>query len=100
MIIVTHALSEKDATTMRQIRESLKGAKGTATGPQARPMFDEIMKGVAPADNIESEEGSVGGIPGMWVRPRSALSEIRRPNAAAYRAGSEAVDGYAPQGAE
>jgi epsilon-lactone hydrolase len=71
MTIVTHALSEKDATTMRQIRESLKGIKGTVTGPQARPTFDEIMKGVAPADNIESEEGSVGGVPGMWVRPRS-----------------------------
>jgi monoterpene epsilon-lactone hydrolase len=71
MTITTHALSEKDAATMRQIREGLKGVKGTVTGPQARPMFDDIMKAVAPANNIESEEGVVGGVPGMWVRPQS-----------------------------
>src|SRR5215207_3346869 len=47
MTIATHALSEKDATTMRQIRESLKGIKETMTGPQGRPVFDEIMKSVA-----------------------------------------------------
>jgi epsilon-lactone hydrolase len=41
------------------------------TGPHARPMFDEIMRGVAPAGNIESEKGFVSGIPGMWVRPQS-----------------------------
>jgi monoterpene epsilon-lactone hydrolase len=72
MTITKHALSEKDAAVMRQIREGLKGVKGTVTGPDARPMFDEIMKRVAPADDIESEEGLVSGVPGMWVRPQSA----------------------------
>jgi epsilon-lactone hydrolase len=71
MTIATHALSEKDAAAVGQMREALKGVKGTVTGPHARPMFDDIMKGVAPADNIESEEGVVGGVPGMWVRPQS-----------------------------
>ena len=56
---------------MRQIREGLKGVKGTVTGPDARPTFDEIMKRVAPADHIESEEGVVGRVPEIWVRPQS-----------------------------
>ncbi|TCU14822.1 acetyl esterase/lipase [Rhizobium sullae] len=64
-------MSEKDTAIMVQIREALKGIKGTATGPDARPMFDDVMKGVAPAEGIEDEEGIVGGVPGIWVRPRS-----------------------------
>lgn len=71
MTITTHALSEKDAVTMKEIREGLKGIKGTVTGPQSRPMYDEIMKAVTPANGIECEEGSVAGIPGLWVRPKS-----------------------------
>lgn len=71
MTIAKHALSEKDADAMAQIRAGLEGLKGTVTGPQARPMYDEIMKGVAPAAHIVSEEGLVGGVPGMWVRPQS-----------------------------
>jgi epsilon-lactone hydrolase len=71
MTTATHALSGKDEAAVGQMREGLKGVKGTVTGPHARPMFDEIMKGVAPADGIESDEGSVGGVPGIWVRPRS-----------------------------
>jgi epsilon-lactone hydrolase len=71
MKIATHALDEKDAAAVRKIREGLKGVKGTVTGPHARPMFDEIMKGVAPADGIENEEGFVGGVPGVWVRTQS-----------------------------
>ena len=72
MTITKHALSEKDAAVMKQIREGLKGVKGTVTGPDSRPMFDEIMKRVAPADDIESAEGVVGGVPGIWVRPQPA----------------------------
>lgn len=75
MTIARHALSEKDAAAMRQIREGVKGLKGTVTGPTARPMYDEIMKGVAPADGIESEECVVGGVPGIWVRPQSGPSD-------------------------
>jgi hypothetical protein len=40
MTITTHALSSNDG----------------------RPGFDEIMKRVAPADGIETEEGAVGGV--------------------------------------
>jgi hypothetical protein len=71
MTIATHALSQKDAAVVGQMREALKMVKGTVTGPHARPMFDDIMKEVAPADNIESEKGVVGGVPGLWVRPQS-----------------------------
>jgi acetyl esterase/lipase len=71
MTITTHALSEKDTAVMVQIRAGLKGVKGTARGPDARPSYDEIMERVAPADGVESEEGLVGGVPGMWVRPTS-----------------------------
>jgi monoterpene epsilon-lactone hydrolase len=72
MTIATHALSQNDAAVMKRMREGLKGIKGTVTGPDGRPMFDEIMNRVVPADGIESEEGVVGGVPGIWVRPQSA----------------------------
>jgi acetyl esterase/lipase len=71
MTISTHPLSEKDAAAMVQIRGRLKGVKGTVTGPDARPFFDEIMNGVAPAGGIESEDGFVGGVPGIWVQQKS-----------------------------
>lgn len=77
MTIKTHELSEKDAAVMAQMREGLKGVKGTFTGPDKRPVFDHIMNGFAPADGIESEEGLVGGVPGIWVRPRSGGSADR-----------------------
>lgn len=71
MTIKTHGLSEKDAAVMVQIRAGLKGVKGTVTGPDARPMYDELMNGVVAAEDIESEEGLVSGVRGVWVRPRS-----------------------------
>jgi acetyl esterase/lipase len=72
MTMAIHALSEKDAAVMRQMRVALEGIKGTARGPDARPMFDGIMERVAPAGGIEREDGVVGGVPGLWVRPLSS----------------------------
>jgi acetyl esterase/lipase len=77
MTIETHALSEKDEAVMAQTREALKGVKGTFTGPDKRPVFDHIMSGFAPSDGIEHEEGFVGGVPGIWVRPRPSRSTDR-----------------------
>ncbi|MEZ2131488.1 MULTISPECIES: alpha/beta hydrolase [unclassified Sinorhizobium] len=74
MTIEIHALSEKDAAVIAQIREGLKGVKGTFTGPDKRPVFDQMMSGFAPADGIEYEDGFVGGVAGIWVRPQSCRS--------------------------
>jgi acetyl esterase/lipase len=77
MTIETHALSEKDAAVMAQMLEALNGVKGTFTGPDKRPVFDHIMNGFEPAHDIDNEEGIVGGVPGIWVRPRSGRSTDR-----------------------
>jgi acetyl esterase/lipase len=77
MAIETHLLTEKDAAVLQLMREGLRGVKGTFTGPDKRPVFDDIMNDVAPADGVEAEEGFVGGVPGIWVRPRSDYSRDR-----------------------
>lgn len=38
-------------------------------GPEARPMFDEMMGHVAAAACVTAEEATLGGVPGWWVRP-------------------------------
>jgi len=75
MTVATHPLSEKDVAVMVQIRAGLKGLKGTVRGPDARRSYDELMERVAAADGIESEEGFVGGVSGMWVRPTSGHAD-------------------------
>lgn len=77
MTIELHPLSTKDSTVIKQMLEGLKGVKGTFTGPDKRPVFDHIMNSFAAADGIEDEEGLVGGVPGVWVRPRSGGSTDR-----------------------
>ena len=69
MTVITHPLSPSDAAAMRQFREAAKGAKDTINGPEARPMFDELMRHVLPADGVTAEEAWLGDVPGWWVRP-------------------------------
>jgi epsilon-lactone hydrolase len=69
MTVFTHPLSTNDAAAMRQFRAAVKGAKGSINGPDARPMFDELMGHVIPAIGVTAEEATLGGVPGWWVRP-------------------------------
>jgi epsilon-lactone hydrolase len=69
MTVIHHSLSANDAAAMRQLRELMKGAKGTIRGPEARSMFDDLMGHVAAAAGVMAEEATLGGVPGWWVRP-------------------------------
>lgn len=76
MTTTRHALSDKDADVMLQIRAGLKGVKGTVRGPDARASYDKLMERVASVEKIESEQGVVGGVSGMWVRPTSGPADL------------------------
>ena len=74
MKIIHHPLTTKDAAFMAQLRTILAGAKGTITGPDARPMFDHLMESVPEVAGLSYEQAVVGGIPGWWVRPSTAAA--------------------------
>jgi acetyl esterase/lipase len=45
------------------------------SGPQARAPFDELMEHVPDAPGVTYARGIVGGVPGVWCRPPSALAD-------------------------
>lgn len=67
--ILVHPLSPGDAETTKIMREMSAGMKGKLRGVEARGPFDAIMEHVIPPEDVTFEAGTVGGIPGLWVRP-------------------------------
>ena len=65
-----HPLSPEDAQTTKFMREMSAGIKGKLRGIEARGPFDAIMEGVISPDGVTFQAGTVGGIPGHWVRPK------------------------------
>jgi monoterpene epsilon-lactone hydrolase len=70
--IVTHPLDPDDAAVMKGLRAMVAPAKGLARGIEARPSFDALMERVQPRSDVTFEPGTIGGVPGVWVRPASA----------------------------
>jgi acetyl esterase/lipase len=68
--ILIHPLSPEDAETTKVMRQMSAGIKGKLRGIEARAPFDGIMEGVVPAEGVSFETGTVGGISGLWVRPK------------------------------
>lgn len=68
--ILIHPLSPEDAETTKFMRDMSAGVKGMLRGPEARGPFDAIMERVIPPADATFEGGAVGGISGLWVRPR------------------------------
>jgi monoterpene epsilon-lactone hydrolase len=66
---VTHSLDPADAGPMTAIRAMVLPTKGMLRGIDARAPFDAFMESVLPRDDVTFEAGTVGGIPGLWVRP-------------------------------
>jgi monoterpene epsilon-lactone hydrolase len=50
-------------------------AKGMARGIEARPPFDALMESVQPRNDVTFEADTVGGTPGLWVRPAHSRSD-------------------------
>jgi monoterpene epsilon-lactone hydrolase len=73
--VVTHPLDTEDAATMNGIRAMVSSMKGMARGIEARQPFDALMERVQPRSDVTFETDTVGGIPGLWVRPTHSRSD-------------------------
>jgi epsilon-lactone hydrolase len=73
--VVTHALSPEDASAIIPMRTAGRTQKGVRWRIDAREFFDALMEGVSPRDDVTFESATVGGVPGVWVRPASSRSD-------------------------
>ena len=72
-VVTTHPLDPNDAAVVAFIRTASRPGKGALQGIAAtRTQYDALLEGVAPRDDVTSEAGNLGGIPGVWVRPANA----------------------------
>jgi monoterpene epsilon-lactone hydrolase len=71
---VVHPLVAADRVVMEAMRAQIEPFKGTMTGPEAREPYDAIIDQVQDAPGVRYEQGMVGGIAGVWVRPQHAVS--------------------------
>jgi len=86
---ILHPLSDPDRATMAQIRQMAAPAKGVLD----RAAFDAVMEQTAPAVGIVQAAGTVGGVPGWWLRPAGApaAAAILYLHGGAYIVGSAAA---------
>jgi epsilon-lactone hydrolase len=67
-----HPRLPQDATAAHAMRQATSAHKGHIIGPEARPMFDAMLGAVPAAAGVGVEPATVGGIPGVWLRPDDA----------------------------
>jgi monoterpene epsilon-lactone hydrolase len=72
--VVIHPLAPEDGAITAAIRSAASSAKGAPAGPEARAQFDAFMESVVPRDDVGIETETLGGMPGLWVKPASARS--------------------------
>lgn len=67
---IDHELDPADAIVVEEIRQHAAPAKGKLLRPDAetRAAFDAMMLMTPAADGARFEPGTVGGVPGLWVR--------------------------------
>ena len=73
---VLHPLSAEDRAVVAALRAQTEPFKGTMTGPEARVAYDGIMEQTPDAPGVGYERGAVGGVPGIWCRPRTAAPGV------------------------
>lgn len=73
--VVTHPLDPDDAAAMSALRAMVIPLKGKLSGIAARAPFDAVMERVVPRDDVTFSADTVGGIPGLWVRPAQFRSD-------------------------
>ena len=72
---VTHPLDAEDGSMIARITSAARAQKGARWQVEARRQFDALMEGVSPHDDVTFESGTVGDVPGLWVRPASSRSD-------------------------
>ena len=73
-LVVIHPLEPEDASVVHAMRAAVRAAKGVPWTVGSRPQYDALMERAQPPDDVTFESGTVGGVPGLWVRPASARS--------------------------
>jgi acetyl esterase/lipase len=83
---IYHPLAREDRTVMDAMRIAVAPGKGQIE----RASFDELMEQTPDAAGVTFETGIVGGISGVWCRPKDALlpAAILYLHGGAYIAGS------------
>ena len=64
-----HPLDPDDGAIVNAIRAATSSTKGSLGGIEARAPFDALMEGVLPRNDVTFETETIGGVPGLWVRP-------------------------------
>ncbi len=67
-----HGLSPKDEATVSAIRVQSAPFKGMMKGPEARGGYDQMIGAIPAAADISYEAAEVGGVGGIWCRPKTA----------------------------
>jgi epsilon-lactone hydrolase len=73
--VAIHPLDPGDAPITAAMRAMTSAAKGVPRGIEARGQFDALMESVLPRDDVTFEADTLGGIPGLWVRPADWRSD-------------------------
>jgi hypothetical protein len=73
--VVIHALDPEDALAIVPMRAAARTQKGAPWRIESRKFYDALMEGVSPRDDTRFESATVGGVPGLWVRPASSRSD-------------------------
>jgi len=71
-LVVTHGLDPADAPAISRIGAAARPYKGTPWRIEARTQYDALMEAVPPRGDVTFESDTVGGVPGLWVRPASS----------------------------
>jgi acetyl esterase/lipase len=67
--VATHPLDSEDAAVTAAMRAMVSSSKGARPGIEARGQFDALMESVSPRGDVTFEADTLGGVPGLWVRP-------------------------------
>jgi hypothetical protein len=70
--VVTHDITSSDAQAMQAMRAAFEGTPRITFAPASRAAFDGIMGQTPAPDDVDVEQGEVGGVAGWWCRPRNA----------------------------
>jgi epsilon-lactone hydrolase len=72
--VAIHPLDPEDAPVTAALRAMVSTSKGARPGIEARGQFDALMESVLPRSDVSFEAETLGGVPGLWVRPSNFRS--------------------------
>jgi epsilon-lactone hydrolase len=76
MTAIYHKESPADQAAMHALRAELRLHPPLEFGPEARPVYDELIAKTPAAGNVSCEAANVGGVPGWWCKPPDAVEGV------------------------